>query len=86
MTCRSVSQCVENGLLLAVGLCFGVDGQDEGGCLIGTEGGRHDQVFPRLQREQLHHLAREPVLFRLGNGRAGVEEGGRELPPLCLVL
>lgn len=33
---------------LDVGLCLGDDGQDEGGRLVGFEGGRNNQVIARI--------------------------------------
>lgn len=71
--------------LLAVGLLLGDDGQQEGGRLVGSEGGRYDQVLCGLQREVLHHLAGVPVGFGLAGWRL-VEERWRKLPLLCLVL
>ena len=72
--------------LLHMGLSLGEDGQDEGGCLIGIEGGRHDQVFTRLQCEEFHHLSCIHVGFGLGNRSVSAEERGWELPLLRLVL
>lgn len=72
--------------LLDVGLCLGKDGQDEGGCLIWTEGGRHNQVLARLEQKELHHFTCIHVGFRLGYRVIFAEERGVELPPLCLVL
>lgn len=72
--------------LLDHGLCLGHDGQDEGGLLIGIEGGRYDQVLTRPQHQELHHLTCINVGFTLGNWCVATEEGGWELPLLRLVL
>ena len=63
-------------------VCLGDDAQQEGGGLVGVEGGRDDQVLGRLQQEELHHLTSVHVGFSLGGGCVGVEERGRELPLL----
>lgn len=72
--------------LLDMGLCLGEDGQDKGGGLIGFEGGRHYQVFTRLQQKELHHVTCIHVGFSLGNRFLAEEERGWELPILPLVL
>lgn len=69
-----------------MGLCLGEDGEDEGGGVVGIEGGRYDHVFTRLQHEELHHLTGVHVGLRLGDGLASAEESGWELPLLHLVL
>ena len=69
-----------------MGLCFGQDGEDEGSRLVGFEGGRHDEVFTRLQMEELHHLSSIHVALALGYGHVAAEERGRELPSLSYVL
>lgn len=53
--------------LLHVCLCFGPDGQEIRGGLVGVEGGRYNQVFPRLQRDQLHHLTGVNVRLTLSD-------------------
>lgn len=69
-----------------MGLCLGQDCQDEGGCLVGIEGGRHNQVFTRLQHDELHHLTCVQEYIRLDHRSVSAEERGWELPRLCLVL
>lgn len=69
-------------VLLDVGFCLGKDGQDEGGGFIGVEGGRHNQIFTRLQHHKLHHLTCIHVGFSLGNSSVCPEEIGRELAPV----
>lgn len=72
--------------ILGLRLCFRDDGQEEGGGLVGVEGGWHNQVFTRLQHEELHHLTCIHVGFSLGNRCVAVEERGRELSCVGVVL
>ena len=72
--------------LLHLSLGLGQDGQDEGGRLIGLVGGRHNQVFTRLQRDELHHFTCVQVGFSLGHNFVSAEERGWEPPFVCLVL
>lgn len=64
---------------LDVCLCFGQDGQEVRGRLIGVEGGRYDQVFPRLQCHQLHHLTGVHVRLTLSDWNISLEKGGWKL-------
>lgn len=69
-----------------MGLCFAVDGQEEAGRVIGLEGGWNDQVFTRLQHDELHHATWILEGFRLGDRCVSAEEGGWELPAVILEL
>lgn len=72
--------------LLDMDLCRGEDGQDEGGRLVGFVGGRHNQVFTRLQFCELHDLTCILVDLRFHDRHVRFEERGRELPFHRLVL
>lgn len=72
--------------LLDMRICLGEDGQDEGGRLVGIEGRWHNEVFARIERDKLHHLACVHERLRLSHGWAATEEIGWELPLEGLVL
>lgn len=72
--------------ILGLCLCFGDDSQEEGGGLVRVESGWHNQVFTRLQHKELHHLTCIHVGFSLGNRCVALEERGRELSCVGLVL
>ena len=67
-------------------LSFERDGQEEGSSRINVEGGRHNQVLGRLQREDFDHLTSIQVGLTLGGRVMAVEERGWELSLVCLVL
>lgn len=69
-----------------MGLSLGEDGEDEGGRLIGVESGWHNQVFTRLQTEELRDIACIQVHCTLSHRRISGEESGRKLPSVLLVL
>ena len=69
-------------VLLDVSVRLGADGQDEGGGLIGTEGGRHNQIFTRLQHQKLPHLMCVHVFFSLGDRLLLLKKASGNLP-LC---
>lgn len=72
--------------ILATSLFSWVDGEDEGGCLVGFEGGWHNQVFTRLQHKELYHLTGIHVFITPSNRQMGVEEHCWKLPTLRFVL
>lgn len=72
--------------VLDVRLRFGQDGQQVRGRLVGLEGGRHNQVLPRPQCQQLHHLAGVHVRLTLGDRVVPPEERVGKLPSVRLVL